>query len=207
MSLAPDIVYLVDDEVEILSSISMFLRDKHFEVRSFSSGIDFLKALPLAQPSVIILDMHMPSLSGLDVQKKLAEAGNQVPVLFLSGASESQQIINSLKGGADDFLLKPVAPQVLLECLNRAFESEHQKELDVKNSLNQQNLLRQLTKLEHEVLPHFIHGLSNKMIAEAMHLKADTIKKRRAQIYDKLQVENLPELIERFGKKTLKIKN
>jgi FixJ family two-component response regulator len=200
MSLAPDIVYLIDDDTEILSSIATFLRDKHFEVRSFSSGIDFLKALPLAQPSVIILDMHMPSLSGLDIQKKLVEAGNQVPVLFLSGASESQQIINALKGGADEFLLKPVSPQVLLDCLNRVFESEHQKELELKNKLNQEALLRQLTKLEHEVLPHFIHGCSNKMIAESTHLKPDTIKKRRSQIYDKLQVENLAELLEKFGK-------
>lgn len=201
MNLARNIVYMVDDEVEILSSIGTFLRDKHFEVRSFSSGIDFLKALPLAQSSVIVLDMHMPSLGGLDIQKKLIEAGNQAPVLFLSGASEPQQIINALKNGANEFLLKPVAPQVLLESLNRAFESEHQKQQEVKNSLNQRDLLRQLTKLEHEVLPHFLHGLSNKMIAQAMDLKADTIKKKRSQIYDKLQVENLAELLEKFGKK------
>jgi FixJ family two-component response regulator len=201
MNLARNIVYMVDDEVEILSSIGTFLRDKHFEVRSFSSGIDFLKALPLAQSSVIVLDMHMPSLGGLDIQKKLIEAGNQAPVLFLSGASEPQQIINALKNGANEFLLKPVAPQVLLDSLNRAFESEHQKQQEVKNSLNQRDLLRQLTKLEHEVLPHFLHGLSNKMIAEAMDLKADTIKKKRSQIYDKLQVENLAELLEKFGKK------
>jgi FixJ family two-component response regulator len=200
MSQTRDVVYLVDDDVEILFSISTFLRDKHFEVRSFSSGIDFLKALPLVQPSVIILDMHMPSLSGLDIQQKLVEAGNQAPVLFLSGVSESQQIINALKAGAAEFLLKPVAPEVLLNCLNLFFESEHQKELDVKNSFNQQALLAKLTRLEHEVLIHFLHGLSNKMIAEVMHLKADTIKKRRSQIYDKLQVGNLPELLERFGK-------
>lgn len=200
MSQTRDVVYLVDDDVEILFSISTFLRDKHFEVRSFSSGIDFLKALPLVQPSVIILDMHMPSLSGLDIQQKLVGAGNQAPVLFLSGVSESQQIINALKAGAAEFLLKPVAPEVLLNCLNLFFESEHQKELDVKNSFNQQALLAKLTRLEHEVLIHFLHGLSNKMIAEVMHLKADTIKKRRSQIYDKLQVGNLPELLERFGK-------
>jgi FixJ family two-component response regulator len=200
MSQTRDVVYLVDDDVEILFSISTFLRDKHFEVRSFSSGIDFLKALPLVQPSVIILDMHMPSLSGLDIQQKLVEAGNQAPVLFLSGVSESQQIINALKAGAAEFLLKPVAPEVLLNCLNLFFESEHQKELDLKNSFNQQALLAKLTRLEHEVLIHFLHGLSNKMIAEVMHLKADTIKKRRSQIYDKLQVGNLPELLERFGK-------
>ena len=177
MSLARNIVYMVDDDVEILSSISTFLRDKHFEVRTFSNGIDFLKTLPIAQSSVIILDMHMPSLIGLDILKKLTEAGNQVPVLFLSGASESQQIIDALQEGAYEFLLKPVAPQALLDCLSRAFESEHQKEQVRKNRLNQQALLRQLTQIEHQVLHHFLHGLSNKMIAEVMDLKADTIKK------------------------------
>ena len=200
MTSTREIVYLVDDDEQILTGIATFLRDKHFEVRTFRDGLKFLDALPLYKPSVIVLDMHMPSISGLNIQKKLAESGNQSPVIFLSGESESQQIINALKSGADEFLLKPVLPNILLDCLMRAFAVEHKKAQLSKNSHHQEAILSQLTKIEHDVLAHFLNGLSNKMIAEAMHLKADTIKKRRSQIYDKLEVKNLAELLEKFRK-------
>ena len=200
MRATKELVYLVDDDEQILTGVATFLRDQHFEVRVFSDGLEFIRVLPLRVPSIIVLDMHMPTISGLDIQKKLAEADNQSPVIFLSGASESQQIIDAIKGGADEFLLKPVAPQVLLDCLRRIFASEHQKEQIVKNSFQREPLLSQLTKLELKVFQYFLHGHSNKMIAELMHLKADTIKKRRAQIYDKLQVNNLAELLEKFRK-------
>jgi len=199
-SLERDVVYLVDDDAEILSGIAMFLRDKHFEVRVFSNGHEFLKAFPLAQPSVIVLDMHMPELSGLDIQAKLLALNNTSPVFFLSGESKSQQIIDALKGGAYEFLLKPVCPNTLLESLKRAFAVKHTEEKLAKDKANAEALLEQLTSIESEILQYFMLGLSNKMIAEKKSLKADTIKKRRAQIYDKLDVANLPELLERFGK-------
>lgn len=199
-SLDREVVYLVDDDAEILSGVAMFLRDKHFEVRAFSNGHEFLKAFPLAQPSVIVLDMHMPELTGLDIQAKLRELNNNSPVFFLSGESQSQQIIDALKGGAYEFLLKPVAPNTLLESLRRAFVARHKEERSAKEKAHRETLLNQLTSIESEILQYFLHGLSNKMIAEKMGLKADTIKKRRSQIYDKLDVENLPELLEGFGK-------
>lgn len=200
MTVARNTVYLVDDDAQILSGIATFLRDKHFEVRTFSSGHDFIASLPLTQTGVIVLDMHMPDLTGLEIQSKLLELQCKSPVFFLSGESKSQQIIDALKGGAYEFLLKPVSPNVLLDALNRAFESKHQEDESMKTLLNCEALLTKLTPIEQEITRYFLHGHSNKMVAEAIGLKADTIKKRRAQIYAKLQVENLPELIDRFSK-------
>ncbi len=200
MSQSREVVYLVDDDTEILSGIATFLRDKHFEVRAFANGVEFLKAFPLAQPSVVVLDMHMPELSGLDIQAKLLALNNNSPVFFLSGESQSQQIIDALKGGAYEFLLKPVAPDTLLESLKRVFSTKHKEDRFAKEKAYCEVLLGELTAIEYQILHYFMHGLSNKMVAEAMNLKADTIKKRRAQIYDKLDVENLPELLEKFGK-------
>lgn len=199
MSLNRLTVYLVDDDEQILSSLSTFLQDKHFQVRAFSDGIAFLKSFPIAHPSVIVLDMHMPTLNGLDIQSKLSELGNQSPIFFLSGESKSQQIIDALKGGADEFLLKPVSPKFLLDALNRAFEDGHKNEQVIKDKLHRSALLNLLTPIEHRILQFFLQGHSNKMIAEAMHVKADTIKKRRAHIYEKLQVENLSELLDQFS--------
>ena len=200
MNLSREIVYLVDDDVEILSGIATFLRDKHYEVRVFSSGSEFLKALPLSQPSVVVLDMHMPELTGLDIQAKLLGLKINSPVFFLSGESKSQQIIDALKGGAYEFLLKPVAPNVLLESLKRAFATKHKEDQLAKDKANCEILLSQLTATEQEIFQYFLYGHANKTVAEIMNLKADTIKKRRAQIYDKLGVESLPELLEKFGK-------
>jgi two-component system response regulator TtrR len=199
MSMSREVVYLVDDDEQILAGVATFLRDKHFEVRTFTNGLEFLKVFPLIQPSVVVLDMHMPGLSGLDIQQKLIELKNESPVFFLSGESKSQQIIDALKGGAYEFFLKPVSPTVLLDALNRIFKAKRQEEQAIKDRLASDALLEQLTSIEHEILQLFLHGHSNKMVGAAMNLKADTIKKRRAQIYEKLQVENLPGLINKFS--------
>lgn len=200
MSIAREIVYLVDDDVQILSGIATFLRDKHFEVLTFSSGSEFIASFPLMRPAVIVLDMHMPDITGLEIQAKLLELGNQSPVFFLSGESKSQQIIDALKGGAYEFFLKPVSPAVLLKALNRAFEIKHKEDLATKALLECEDLVKKLTPVEQEIARYFLHGHSNKMVAETIGLKPDTIKKRRAQIYEKLQVENLPDLIDKFLK-------
>lgn len=198
MSLMRETVYLVDDDEQILSGVATFLRDKHFEVRTFADGLEFLNAFPIAHPSVIVLDMHMPALSGLDIQSKLAELGNLAPVFFLSGESMPQQIIDALKGGADEFFLKPLSPKVLLDTLNRVFKGNHHHEQKIKDEANRIALLNLLTPIEHQILQFFLLGHPNKMVAEAMNLKPDTIKKRRAHIYEKLQVENLPELLDKY---------
>ena len=199
MSVWRETIYLVDDDELILAGISTYLRDKHFEVRTFNNGLDFLRALPLAHPSVIILDMHMPLLGGLDIQRKLLEIDNDSPIFFLSGESKSQQIIDALKGGAYEFFLKPVSPKLLFEALQRTFKSKYQRDSATNDEINKSALLSQLTPVEHQILLMFLKGHPNKTVAEAMHLKADTIKKRRAHIYEKLQVTNLPELLDQFS--------
>jgi FixJ family two-component response regulator len=199
MNLARETVYLVDDDEQILSGMATFLRDKHFEVRTFSDPLEFLKSFSAAHSSVIVLDMHMPTLSGLDIQSKLSEIGNHSPIFFLSGESKSQQIIDALKGGACEFFLKPVSPNILLNALNRVFEDKRNNERAITDELHRNALLRLLTPIEHQILQFFLLGHPNKMVAEAMNLKADTIKKRRAHIYEKLQVVNLPELLDHYS--------
>jgi len=193
-------VYLVDDDVEIVANIATFLRDKHFDVRTFSSGDDFFKAFPLNSPAVIVLDMQMPGLNGLDIQARLNAQHVDVPIFFLSGDSKSQQIIDALKNGAYEFLLKPVMPNVLLDLLTHSFEQQANLQSEVQQIAHYERLFQTLTDSEKKIFAYLIQGFSNKGIAELMGLKADTIKKRRAQIYQNLQVEDLPELIKRFGK-------
>ena len=193
-------VYLVDDDVEIIANIATFLRDKHFEVRHFSRGEDFLTSLPLNLPAVVVLDMQMPESNGLEIQNALVEQGVTSPIFFLSGDSKSQQIIDALKNGAYEFLLKPVKPSLLLDLLNKAFTQQESQDALNKKLVQSQKCLELLNKNEREVLNYFIQGFSNKNVAEKLGLQADTIKKRRAQIYLKLKVDDLSGLIKKYGK-------
>lgn len=193
-------VYLVDDDEEIVSNIATYLREKHYEVRQFSRGQDFLSALPLNFPAVVVLDMQMPGLNGLEIQKALARQAIKVPIFFLSGDSKSQQIIDAMKQGAYEFLLKPVIPNVLSGLLNKVFLQQEAFEANNKELVQNQARLALLTKYERQSFNYLVQGFSNKKIAGLLGLQADTIKKRRAQIYLKLEAADLPELIKKYGK-------
>lgn len=193
-------VYLVDDDEEIVSNIATYLREKHYEVRQFSRGQDFLSALPLNFPAVVVLDMQMPGLNGLEIQKALARQAIKVPIFFLSGDSKSQQIIDAMKQGTYEFLLKPVMPNVLSGLLNKVFLQQEAFEANNKELVQNQARLALLTKYERQSFNYLVQGFSNKKIAGLLGLQADTIKKRRAQIYLKLEAADLPELIKKYGK-------
>ncbi len=186
-------VYLIDDDVDILNNVSLFLRDERFIVKAFSSVASFKLSLPLPDSSIILADMQMPVETGLDLQNYLINANINVPVLFMSGNSQPQQIISALKQGANDFLLKPIVPSELLKSIHQAFNH-----LKADPSTISLITTEQLSEKELEVAGLIKNGFSNKAIAEKLNLKADTIKKRRAQIYAKLQCKDLPEFIKRF---------
>jgi FixJ family two-component response regulator len=194
-------VYLIDDDTAILSGITLFLRDQGFQVKAYTNLTDFKESLPIAPFSVMLSDMQLVSESGLDLQDFLHNEGIDVPMIFLSGNSQPQQIISALKNGADDFLLKPVDPNQLLNLIEKSFERlMHQFALAEKN-IALSTRYQSLTKKEEEVAQYMKQGLSNKMIAETLGLKADTIKKKRAVIFEKLHCSNLPEFLKTFSLK------
>ena len=190
-------VYLVDDDATILRSIALFLHDHQYPVEAYSSLAEFKKNLPLKAMSVLVSDMQLVNESGLELQRFLLEENIDVPTLFLSGNSQAQEIIDALKNGADDFLLKPVHPNTLLTQIEKAFiKADLQLQIKKERS-NWAGLFNTLTEKEKEVVQYIKQGYSNKAIAEIMQVKPDTIKKKRAQILQKMQCDNLPEFIAR----------
>jgi len=191
-------VYLVDDDAAILRSITLFLHDHHYQVEAYSTLTDFKKNLPLKAMSVLVSDMQLVNESGSELQRFLLDENIEVPILFLSGNSQPQEIIDALKYGADDFLLKPVEPNTLLRRIEQAF-IKVSAQLKIKQAaISWSALFDSLTEKEKEVTQYIKQGYSNKAIAEMLQVKADTIKKKRAQIFEKLQCTNLPELIKNF---------
>ncbi len=188
-------VYLVDDDATILSSIALFLHDYHYQVKAYSTLADFKNNLPLKTLSVLVTDMQLGNESGLALQRFLLEEKIELPTIFLSGNSQSQEIIDALKNGADDFLLKPVDPNTLLKHIEKAFIKASLQLQIKKERSNWAGLFHTLTEKEKEVAQYIKQGYSNKAIAEIMQVKPDTIKKKRAQILQKMQCDSLPEFI------------
>jgi two-component system response regulator TtrR len=190
-------VYLVDDDATILRSIALFLHDHHFQVEAYSSLSEFKKNLPLKAMSVLVSDMQLVNESGLELQRFLLQENIEVPTIFLSGNSQAQEIIDALKNGAHDFLLKPVDPNKLLTQIEKAFTTV-ELQWQIKHELsNWTELFQSLTEKEKDVAQYIKQGYSNKAIAQIMQVKPDTIKKKRAQILQKMQCDNLPEFIAR----------
>ena len=188
-------VYLIDDDLTILSSITLFLHDQDYQVEAYSSLADFKKNLPLKTLSILITDMQLHQESGLDLQRFLQAENIAVPILFLSGNSQPQEIIDALKNGADDFLLKPVDPNTLLRLIEQAF-IKLSTQLEIKQAATSWSaLFDSLTEKEKSVAQYMKQGYTNKAIAEILLVKADTIKKKRAQILQKLQCDSLPDFI------------
>jgi FixJ family two-component response regulator len=190
-------VYLVDDDASILRSISLFLHDHQYQVEAYSSLSEFKKNLPLKAMSVLVSDMQLVNESGLELQRFLLQENIEVPTIFLSGNSQAQEIIDALKNGAHDFLLKPVDPNKLLTQIEKAFTTV-ELQWQIKHELsNWTDLFQSLTEKEKDVAQYIKQGYSNKAIAQIMQVKPDTIKKKRAQILQKMQCDSLPDFIAR----------
>lgn len=188
-------VYLIDDDNSMRDSLARMLRDVGYAVQDFESAISFLhNSLPVA-PAVIILDMQMPDVSGLDLMERLEKLGRKTPIVFLSGQSHPQQIVKGLKKGALDFLFKPFNIDELLQAIDQALDYD-QKQL--KRNLKDGEIKRNfssLTPREKEVCALLVEGLMNKEIAEHLGTTDATIKVHKARVMEKMQAHSVQDLV------------
>jgi len=188
-------VYLIDDDNSMRDSLARMLRDVGYSIQDFESATSFLQnSLPVA-PAVIVLDMQMPDVSGLDLMERLEKLGRKTPIVFLSGQSHPQQIVKGLKKGALDFLFKPFNIDELLQAIDQALDYD-QKQL--KRNLKDGEIKRNfssLTPREKEVCTLLVEGLMNKEIAERLGTTDATIKVHKARVMEKMQAHSLQDLV------------
>ncbi len=188
-------VYLIDDDNSMRDSLARMLRDVGYSIQDFESATSFLQnSLPVA-PAVIVLDMQMPDVSGLDLMERLEKLGRKTPIVFLSGQSHPQQIVRGLKKGALDFLFKPFNIDELLQAIDQALEYD-QKQL--KRNLKDGEIKRNfntLTPREKEVCTLLVEGLMNKEIAERLGTTDATIKVHKARVMEKMQAHSVQDLV------------
>ena len=191
-------IYLIDDDESMRTSLSRMLKDVGYIVEDFSSAVTFLEhSLPVA-PTVILLDMQMPDMTGLDLQEKLAQLGRKTPIVFVSGQSHPHQIVKSLKRGALDFLFKPFNLEDLLKAVADALEFDRRQLKRISKEVETKKDYATLTPREKEVCFWLVKGLLNKDIAVKLGTTDATIKVHKARVMDKMNVESVQTLVAKY---------
>lgn len=188
-------VYLVDDDCDVRTHVGALLRLLGYQVRTYADAKCFTEQTALEYPAVVIIDMAMPGMNGLQVQKRLSDARSLAAIVFLSGNSERQEIIDAMKAGAADFLWKPVPRDALAAAVSAAMARSRMATLRFAHQLHMRNGLMRLSCREREVYDLMINGLQNRQIASRLGVRADTVKKHRTVICEKFLVEDTAELI------------
>jgi FixJ family two-component response regulator len=188
-------VFVVDDDPAVLKGLARVLRSALLDVVTFSSPYEFLEQYDPHIPGCLVLDVAMPGFNGLELQDALKVKGSAIPIIFLTGHGDIPMSVRAIKGGALDFLTKPVHDEDLLRAVKAAFEKDRIE----RQSRAEQDEVRQrlatLTPREREVLTHVVSGQLNKQIANDLGTVEKTIKVHRARVMEKMKVSSVAELV------------
>ncbi len=192
---AKGLVFLVEDDDDLRLNLGDMLRHLGYEVNDFDNAILFLQKARPYSPAVLVTDMRMPQMSGLDLHKALLDKDWSLPIIYMSGESQSQEIIDAMKYGAIEFLCKPFPQSELIQAIDKGLRQDSERHEDQKRLLLVDSLHKSLNPSEQSILSLILMGHGNKYIASVKGLMADTIKKYRGQILSKMQVNSLAELL------------
>jgi FixJ family two-component response regulator len=191
-------IYLIDDDESMRTSLTRMLREVGYMVEDHSSALTFLeKSIPVS-PAVILLDMQMPDMTGLDLQEKLLQLGRKTPIIFVSGQSHPHQIVKGLKKGAMDFLFKPFNLEDLLKAVADAIDFDRRQLKRVSQNVETKKDYAKLTPREKEVCFWLVQGLLNKYIALKLGTTDATIKVHKARVMEKMHADSLQTLVKMF---------
>ena len=182
-------IHLIEDDVSQRDSIESLLAFKGFITKSYSTAKDFLQTLPFERPAIVIADIQLPDISGIDLHRMLMEKNINPPIIFISGEASIQESIDAMKQGAIEFLVKPFEIDTLIAAVNNAIEIELKE-------INLNFLLKNLSPRELEVYNLLLQGLNNQELIDKLHLSLPTVKQYKSEVMRKLKVNSLSKLIE-----------
>jgi FixJ family two-component response regulator len=182
------IVYLLDDEPEMLKALTRLLRAQGLRVRGFTSAQEFFGREREQGPACLVLDLAMPEVDGLEVQERLRQSGAELPVIFLTGHGDIPLSVRAMKAGADDFLTKPVNAADLLRAVRAALQRASERQAKLEEVVALRERFTSLTPRERDVLGHVIAGKMNKQIAADLGTGEQNIKIHRGRLMRKLGV-------------------
>jgi FixJ family two-component response regulator len=189
------IVFVVDDDKAVRKSLARLIKSVGLTVEAFSSAREFLERDPSDGPSCLVLDVRMPGLSGLDLQKELGKMGYTIPIIFITGYGDIPMSVQTIKRGAIDFLTKPINDQDLLDAIHRAIEQDKRIRGEQYEIETIKQRVDSLTPREREVFSLVVTGMLNKQIAHDLRMSEKTVKTHRSKVMDKMQASSLAELV------------
>jgi FixJ family two-component response regulator len=199
MSKDNSIVYVLDDDYRVRESLAGLLSSVGFRVEVFASAADYLKFKKPDSPACLILDLQLPGMSGLDLQREIA-GGDAPAIVFVTGHGDVPSSVRAMKAGATEFLLKPFDDQELLQAIEAAIALDREARLKRAEMAELQRRYALLTPREREVLPFVVAGLLNKQTAAELGNSEITIQVHRGQIMRKMAASSLADLVKMAGK-------
>lgn len=192
-------VLLVDDDAGVRRALTRVLRAGGLKVVSFASAADLLVAVDTEEPSCVVADLRMPGLTGLDLQDELARRGLDLPLLFISGHADVTSSVRAMKGGAVDFLEKPVSDTDLLDAVKRALARSRERLAARREQEVLEARLARLTPRERQVFALVASGRLNKQVGHELGTTEKTIKVHRARVMEKMEADSLADLVRMAG--------
>ena len=193
---APCAVYVVDDDASTRELLAWLMRRNGLEAEVYADATAFLAAYRADRPGVLILDLNMPGMSGLDLQQSLKSQGVLLPVIFLSGGADVTKAVRAVKEGAFDFIEKPFDYKRILALVQEALRRDVQARAGRDRDRAVCDKVQQLTQREREVLDQIVGGKLNREIAESLDISIKTVEAHRAKIMAKLEVDSVAELVQ-----------
>ena len=188
-------VFIVDDDEAVRDSLRWLLEANGYHVSAFSSAESFLSAFDEKTAGVLIVDVRMPGMSGLELQEQLIARKSSMPIVFITGHGDVPMAVSTIKKGAIDFLEKPFDETDLREIVARMFEQANQRLIQAKAQREHEAMLGRLTAREQQVLERIVAGRLNKQIADDLGISIKTVEAHRANIMEKLQVTTVADLM------------
>jgi len=188
-------VFIVDDNAQVRESLKDLIRSVGLRVELFASAQEFLGAQHPDAPTCLVLDVRMPGLSGLDLQKQASEAGLEIPIIFITGHGDIPMTVRAMKAGAIEFLSKPFRDQDLLDAIQQALELDRKARAQQAEIQELRTRFASLTPREQEVMARVVTGLLNKQIGAELGTSETTVKIHRHQVMEKMRASSLPELV------------
>jgi FixJ family two-component response regulator len=189
------VVAIVDDDPSVRRGLARLIRSVGWKAEAFASAQEFLDRPGVETASCLVLDLQLPDLSGIDLQKRMAEFGLETPIIFLTGHGDIPTTVQAMKAGAIEFLTKPVDEEDLLKAIQEAIERDRRIRQQHADMRELRERYESLTAREQEVMQQVVSGLLNKQIAAELTITEDTVKFHRGNIMRKMRADSLADLV------------